>query len=235
MKDEINLQVSVGRQPTRRQLERQRIEVKMAQIRTRQAECMVQLLGSYAEQLSDQATEQLVLATAKNLLQIELPEQPMFSLQTVAAFLNASPDDIDRLTDEHGLRNTSYGRWVTFRSAYTGSNVASFRYYDHTVARLQHILASRMRHESRKDARALREAQVDRERLDWLARKIESEGFLSLAYDPRPELDGGLRTKPVAIQQPVAGGLRTVRLSTGETLRAAIDSARAEETQRGDV
>lgn len=217
MKDEINLQVSVGRQPTRRQLERQRLEVKMAQIRTRQAECMVQLLGGYTEQLSDQATEQLVLATAKNLLQIELPEQPMFSLQTVAAFLNASPDDIDRLTDEHGLRNTTYGRWVTFRSAYTSGNVASFRYYDHTVARLQHILASQMRNESRKDARALREAQADTERLDWL---VKNDCALTerLCDD-----DGDLLDTPFAVIQIQERHFEV--LAAACDIRQAIDNA----------
>lgn len=225
MKDEINLQVTVGRKPTRRQLERHRLEVKMAQIRTRQAECMVQLLGSYAEQLSDQTTERLVQATAENLLQIKLPEQPMFSLQTMAAFLNASPDDIDRLTDEHGLRNTAYGRWVTFRSAYTGSNVASFRYYDHTVARLQHILASQMRNESRKDARALREAQADAERLDWLAKQVKSRN-LSLTLEPFND-DITPAAEPFELWQKDENG-RNYLAAAGSCLRDLIDSAIAD-------
>ena len=161
MKDEINLQVSVGRQPTRRQLERQRIEVKMAQIRTRQAECMVQLLG----------------------------------------------------------------RWVTFRSAYTGSNVASFRYYDHTVARLQHILASQMRNESRKDARALREAQADAERLDWLAKQVKSRN-LSLTLEPFND-DITPAAEPFELWQKDENS-RNYLAAAGSCLRDLIDSAIAD-------
>ena len=228
MKDEINLQVTVGRKPTRRQLERHRLEVKMAQIRTRQAECMVQLLGSYAEQLSDQTTERLVQETAENLLQIKLPEQPLYSLQTVAAFLNASPEYIDRLTDEHGLRNPTYGRWVTFRSAYTGGNIASFRYYDHAIAKLQHTLASQMRDESCKAARALREAHEDTERLDWLASQVKSRN-LSLVHEPFD--DGGKPSaEPLELWQKDKNG-RSYLAAVGRCLRELIDSAREEGEQ----
>lgn len=66
-------------------------------------------------------------------------ERMTLSATEVGDALGLSANQVGRLTNEHGLKTSQYGKWFLYKPASSAKQVETFRYYDTIIPVLQNI------------------------------------------------------------------------------------------------
>lgn len=92
--------------------------------------------GTYKQVLQAYATKEL---TGEFLLPLPTLERKTYSAAEIGAELGISAHKVGTLTNANGLKTDEYGKWFVDKSAHSGKEVQSFRYYENVIPALRKI------------------------------------------------------------------------------------------------
>lgn len=92
--------------------------------------------GTYKQVLQAYATKEL---TGEFLLPLPTLERKTYSAAEIGAELGISAHKVGALTNANGLKTDEYGKWFVDKSAHSGKEVQSFRYYENVIPALRKI------------------------------------------------------------------------------------------------